>query len=460
MGLAALAPGNGATSLPDAAEAWIRPLADQARERGLSSNLGESLHLLLLRRQGAPSRDVWHGAAGIEPSFTLNLSAFLDPATGFDGEAFGAAVETAILALSLSADKPRAKRIGVGFADLAGMLARLGLAYDSQPARELGATIAALLRTRADAASARLAKHWGEVNATAPRLALHGRLMGLGVRPVQAGTDLLHEVTTAIIAPGPEAALLGVETGGFAPAFSPLTEGRVSESSRAFLAARGISAEAAMAALLAGDNPLKPASVEAHQAMHDAVLPWLHRMPLRPIAPEKPVSSDLLSAIPLSGTPLSTKPGPAQALPARRRGYTQRVSVGGHTLFLRTGEYDNGQLGEISLAVAKESAGFRGLLDCFATAISLGLQHGVPLADMVEAFTLTRFGPAGAVEGDPGVTRATSLVDYVFRHLATSYLGRQDVPPVDDEPPVEPPRLPLDLPEAPRARRRNLRVVR
>jgi len=273
-------------------------------------------------------------------------------------------------------------------------------------------------------------------------VAVNLRLMGLGARPVSAGTRLLHEATTAILPPGPEAALLGVATGGFAPCFSPLTDGQLSEASRAYLAANGMSAEAAMAALLAGDNPLKPASIEAHQAMHDAIAPWLHDVPARP---ELPAPSQAQSSGPL---------------PARRRGYTQRASVGGHTVFLRTGEYETGQLGEISIGLAKEGAAFRGLMENFATAVSLGLQHGVPLADYVDAFTQTRFGPAGAVEGDPAVSRATSLLDYIFRHLATSYLGRQDIPQAEEEPPYEMPRLPLDLPEAPREKRRNLRVVR
>ncbi len=94
-------------------------------------------------------------------------------------------------------------------------------------------------------------------------------------------------------------------------------------------------------------------------------------------------------------------------LPSRRSGYTQKASVGGHKLFLRTGEYDDGMLGEIFIALQKEGAAFRGLMDNFAHAVSIGLQHGVPLERFVETFTFTRFGPAGAVEGDPAVHAAT-----------------------------------------------------
>ena len=141
-------------------------------------------------------------------------------------------------------------------------------------------------------------------------------------------------------------------------------------------------------------------------------------------------------------------------LPARRAGYTQKAAVGGHRLYLRTGEYDDGTLGEMFVALHKEGAAFRGLMDNFAIAVSLGLQHGVPLEAFVEAFTFTRFGPAGAVEGDPAVAHATSLLDYAFRHLAANYLGRRDIPEAEPEEADtvgngsrdHAPLLPLDLP--------------
>ncbi|MGH7083800.1 MAG: TSCPD domain-containing protein, partial [Acetobacteraceae bacterium] len=153
--------------------------------------------------------------------------------------------------------------------------------------------------------------------------------------------------------------------------------------------------------------------------------------------------------------------------PARARGYTQKVSIAGHRLYLRTGEYADGRLGEIAIALSKEGPAARSLADAFAAAVSLGLQHGVPLAEFVEAFLGTRFGPAGPVDGDPSVPRATSPIDYVFRNLATSYLGRHDLPAPAAEEPGEsaavPPLLPLDLPASPGAspgaRRRALRLV-
>jgi ribonucleoside-diphosphate reductase alpha chain len=116
-----------------------------------------------------------------------------------------------------------------------------------------------------------------------------------------------------------------------------------------------------------------------------------------------------------------------QRLPQRRKGYTQKAIVGGHKVYLRTGEYNNGRLGEIFIDMHKEGAAFRSLMNNFAIAISIGLQYGVPLEEFVEAFTFTRFDPAGPVEGNDAIKIATSLIDYVFRELAISYLGRNDL---------------------------------
>jgi ribonucleoside-diphosphate reductase alpha chain len=114
-------------------------------------------------------------------------------------------------------------------------------------------------------------------------------------------------------------------------------------------------------------------------------------------------------------------------MPERRSGYTQKAVIGGHKVYLRTGEYDNGQLGEIFIDMHKEGAAFRSLMNNFAIAVSLGLQHGVPLEEYVEAFTFTRFEPNGPVVGHQNIKMATSLLDYIFRELAVSYLGRYDL---------------------------------
>ncbi|RFC62725.1 vitamin B12-dependent ribonucleotide reductase [Fulvimarina endophytica] len=116
-----------------------------------------------------------------------------------------------------------------------------------------------------------------------------------------------------------------------------------------------------------------------------------------------------------------------EKLPNRRKGYTQKAIVGGHKVYLRTGEFDDGRLGEIFIDMHKEGAAFRAMMNNFAIAISLGLQFGVPLEEYVEAFTFTRFEPAGMVQGNEAIKNATSILDYIFRELAVSYLERHDL---------------------------------
>jgi ribonucleoside-diphosphate reductase alpha chain len=114
-------------------------------------------------------------------------------------------------------------------------------------------------------------------------------------------------------------------------------------------------------------------------------------------------------------------------LPDRRKGYTQKAIVGGHKVYLRTGEYEDGRVGEIFLDMHKEGAAFRAMMNNFAIAISIALQYGVPLEEFVEAFTFTRFEPSGMVEGNNAIKMSTSILDYLFRELAISYLGRNDL---------------------------------
>jgi ribonucleoside-diphosphate reductase alpha chain len=124
-----------------------------------------------------------------------------------------------------------------------------------------------------------------------------------------------------------------------------------------------------------------------------------------------------------------------RALPAKRRGFTQKAKINGQALFLRTGEYNDGTLGEIFIDMAKEGATMRSMLNCFAIAISIGLQYGVPLEEYVEKFVFTRFEPAGRVE-HPNIKTTTSIIDFMFRSLAYEYLGRTDLVHVLDKPEV------------------------
>ncbi|MDW3119366.1 MAG: vitamin B12-dependent ribonucleotide reductase [Roseovarius pacificus] len=114
-------------------------------------------------------------------------------------------------------------------------------------------------------------------------------------------------------------------------------------------------------------------------------------------------------------------------MPERRKGYTQKAIVGGHKVYLRTGEYEDGSLGEIFIDMHKEGAGFRAMMNNFAIAVSVGLQYGVPLEEFVDAFTFTKFEPAGMVQGNDSIKNATSILDYIFRELAVSYLDRTDL---------------------------------
>ena len=458
--LAALAPDTGAVTLACAAQAWIAPIAAAATEAGFDIPLADRLHRLLLLRRGAPTEAVWRLEAEEGPGFVLNLPAFLDSDGQLDLADFAEAVETAVVALSLAA--PQARDVEVGIADLAGLLAVLGVDYGSEPAWDIARCLAAIVRGRADAASGRLGRVTGPMRPAAfdwPTPPTHSAVQGLpeaahAARQAAAAIEgLRHRATTGITRGGLAEALLGCETSGIAPAFS-LTghAGGLTRAARAWLAVSGITAEDALASALGGGSPIPSHGAGAHAAMHDAVAPFMHAMPPRPMA----------LAVP-------SEPARRRELPGRRNGYTQKASVGGHKLFLRTGEYEDGSLGEIFVALHKEGAAFRGLMDNFAHAVNLGLQHGVPLERFVEAFTFTRFGPAGSVEGDPAVHAATSLLDYAFRHLAANYLGRRDIPEAEIEEADtvghgardQSPLLPLELPAeaSPRARRRGLRVV-
>jgi ribonucleoside-diphosphate reductase alpha chain len=143
-------------------------------------------------------------------------------------------------------------------------------------------------------------------------------------------------------------------------------------------------------------------------------------------SPEQPLSGES----PAAG---DGQRGQRWPLPNRRSGYTQKAKIGGHSIFIRTGEYGDGSLGEIFLDMHKEGAAFRSLLNSFAIAVSLGLQYGVPLEEYVDAFTFSKFEPNGMVKGHDYVKMATSVIDYIFRDLAISYLKRNDLGQVKPE---------------------------
>ena len=152
-----------------------------------------------------------------------------------------------------------------------------------------------------------------------------------------------------------------------------------------------------------------------------------------------------ISVAPIQPAQLTRPDGTRVRLPKKRRGFTQEAYVGGHKVFLRTGEYEDGSLGEIFIDMHKEGAAFRSLMNCFAMSVSVGLQYGVPLETFVEQFTFTRFEPHGVVSGHPNIKFSTSIVDYIFRVLGVEYLQRYDfaqVKPAEGAPAIEEPTQP------------------
>ncbi len=368
--------------LPDAAEGWIARVTSAETSR----ETAETLHCLLLLRQGCPDGGIWRGDGAADRGFVLNLAAFADSDTGFDWSCLASAADAAALVAS------RAGNGTIRIADLDGMLARLGLDYDSDAGR-----------------------HAARESVRQLRQTLTNHCVRLVAGPA-----------------GHAEALLGVETAGFAPAFSMVDQGgRLTLAAQARLATMRLSPERALAMTLGGKAPLRPRDVAAHIAMHEALAPHLDACPPMPCRPLRLVS--------IADAPVR------RALPARSKGFTQKVTIGGQRLFLRTGEYSDGSLGEVSITLAgRDGALTKGLAEAVATAISLALQHGVPLERFVDAFAHGRFGASGVVEGDPAILEASSPLDYVLRALAEAYLGRRiDDPPADES--EGPPLLPLGL---------------
>jgi ribonucleoside-diphosphate reductase alpha chain len=184
----------------------------------------------------------------------------------------------------------------------------------------------------------------------------------------------------------------------------------------------------------------KDKSSEKDAASSEAAKPAVAEPLLAPM----PQTADTVGQLTLNMAPNTRLYGTRARLPKKRHGFTQEARVGGHKIFLRTGEYDDGQLGEIFIDMHKEGAAFRSLMNCFAMSVSVGLQYGVPLQTYVDQFTFTRFEPQGPVEGHPNVKFATSIVDFIFRTLGVEYLRRYDLAHIkpDLESPVETPTLP------------------
>ncbi|AQS89450.1 vitamin B12-dependent ribonucleotide reductase [Neoasaia chiangmaiensis] len=437
---------------------------------------GRSLACLLLLRQLAPSATLWQGLHDRRPGFVINLAAFVFDGI-FAGDAFVAAIRLACDMLrrlqtetadslngelplfdapqqanapvAADAEAPSGPAGTLLLTNLDACLAQLGLDYDSDIGRDAACALTWLTSSLARQGA-------GPVPLPPAAFPIPGLAdVGAQIRDeIDADDDATRRapVETGFSVPGPIDALLGVEACGLAPVFSPLqADGRLRPSTIARLAHRGLTPETALAAALAGDTPLPQPGPMAHLAMHRALTGFVDRMPARP-DPLAPLT-----------TRVRLERGVRRPLPARHGGFTQRAAVGGHRLYLRTGEYEDGSLGEIAIVPARESAMVRGLLESVGQAVSIGLQYGAPLDEYVGRFAHTRFGPGGTVEGDPVAAYATSLLDYAFRALSDAYLGKRlpDAAPDAVEPAEPDPMLPLAMPEdsTPPRRKPGLRLV-
>lgn len=485
--LARLAPGHGPASLPTEAARWIDDLCMGEISGPVIRPVARTLSCLLLMRQAAPAESLWHGHHDRRPAFVVNLAAFVEADNGFMAQDFVVALRLLARVLRAVSRQKAHMRNGelplpdphgptrahlrpvveegherpptagtLQLTNLDACLAGMGLDYDSEAGRDAACSIVALATLVAHSGEGADAMPLPPVRSVVPGISEVARAVW---QEAAIATDQpAARVETSFSAPGPIDALLGVESCGLAPVFSPLRmDGRLATSTLARLAARGLTLEAAFAATLAGETVLPLPGAMAHQAMHRALGGFADRMPPRPDA-----TRDTLA------TRSGLERGVRRHLPPRHGGFTQKASVGGHRLFLRTGEYADGSLGEISLTPTRESPMVRGLMDTLGQAVSIGLQYGAPLESYVEAFAYSHFGPAGTVEGDPVASYATSMLDYAFRALSDAYLGRRlpDAPHEDMMADTPAPMLPLDLPESGHddgddtpPRRRGLRLV-
>ena len=458
MALAELAPGSGPVSLPRLAEFWIRRLTARGLRHGQLASveearaLAEALRALLLSRRGAPGAETWTAReTRIEPRFVLNLPAFLDDAGGFDAGAYARAAAIGVQALDILTGGS-APRLRLGFADLAGLLAAFHLPYDSAEARAVGAAIAALTRGAGEAESGRLAAQNGAlepvalIRPTAPaETAIPGLADAARAALAEAASypGLRHGGVVALGQSDAVEALLGAESGGLAPAnghtFPVLDAGGnvVERPTRAALRA------GARAAIV-----LAPTAPDAREAMVAAISPFLDAPP--PAAPALPTPPEAMA--PRPAAPMRTQPALADAW---------RVSIAGHRVGLHVIEDDRGVPRDVFISLPRESAAFRGAVEGIAHAVSLGLAHGVPLAQYVEVFAYSRIGPGGPVQGDSAIRQASSILDWAFRRLAIDYLGRTDLTDPAEAIEAAPrragevPMLPLDLPAQPAPRRRR-----
>ncbi|UPO79679.1 vitamin B12-dependent ribonucleotide reductase [Parasaccharibacter sp. TMW 2.1888] len=427
--------------------------------------VGRGLSCLLLMQQMAPNAALWRNEPDGQPGFIIRLSGFVQDGI-FATEHFAACLKLACDSLRRLDAARRPYRSGdlplfddpaprgdsdgpagiVLLTDLDACLAGLGLDYDSDEGRAIATAITRFTRLVAHAGTATPEKAFSCPQA--PDL----EQASIAISAATQSLSGLATIETGFSSPGPVDALLDVESCGLGPIFSLVnSQGGLHPSTLERLAHKGLSPEAALALTLDGQTPLQPAGAKAHALMHDAVLPFCDHLPALP----EPETDDLKEKL---------GRGVRRPLPMRQGGFSQRTSIGGHRLFMRTGEFEDGSLASLSLTPPRESPMARGLMECFSQAVSIGLQFGVPLEVFVEQFAYSRFGACGTVEGDEMASYATSMLDYAFRALSEAYLGQRmpDAPAESGEKQHEAPMLPFgpeqDGPSS-RPRNRKLRLV-
>ncbi|MEN0651868.1 hypothetical protein AAFF88_02390 [Hyphobacterium sp. WM6] len=383
------------------------------------------------------ARSLWsHGAPALAfgdirtaggPGFVIDLEAFAGP-DGFDRMRLSG--HLALLGEVLRARGGKEPAGHVVLTGLAALFAALGLAYDSDAAmalvREIGVTAeasagerVAVCSTAPDPATARLLG--SESDGLAPLDGLTAEIDGevQWRRCVAAGLSRLRfdlpepprgVPADAFAPPRPEAVLIVAGT------LAARLNGPVS-ADITLPAETGLETVATLIRA-AAQTKLPLVTVRRNGSGFTALLDTLEAVA------ETPEQAHLAARV---VERIVERSADRRKLPDRRKGYIQKATVGGHKVYLHTGEFEDGELGEIFIDMHKEGAAFRSLMNNFAIAISIALQYGVPLEEFVDAFVFTRFEPAGPVEGNDSIRHATSILDYLFRELAVSYLGREDL---------------------------------
>lgn len=410
--------------------------------------VGRSLSCLLLMRHMSPNKALWQRKTDEQLGFVIRVSGFVQ-GNLFSPEQFIACLELACKSLRRLQIAQKNERTGelplfsefqpphfeqssagvIQLSDLDACLAAMGFDYDSDEGRQFAQALTALanlvLKKNSRPLSDVLATPlFPDIEKIATNLSELEPTSSKKLAPVELGFS----------SPGPIDSLLGVESCGLAPVFSPIDEnGHLRTSTLHRLASRGLTPEKALALALNNENPLPVTNGHAFRAMYESLLRLADYLP----PPPEPETETLLSRL---------ERGVRRSLPQRQSGFSQKTSIGGHPLFLRTLEFEDGSLGALNLIPSRESPMARGLMECLGHAVSIGLQCGVPLETFIEQFAYTHFGPCGTVEGDHSVNYASSMLDYAFRTLSEAYLGRHmsDAPLSSAKSETEDPLLPFE----------------